>query len=102
MISIVSWISSTKGKISTGAGPNSILLQMIDMNIDRTRVKTIKTNVVIVHRRKGREKVRSDYERDMGYSGKWKTVCQLWTTYGVNTTTKDNEVTCLRCLRRMS
>lgn len=69
--------------------------------IDRRRVKQLKSEVVIVHRRKGRERVRSYYDRQFGHIGKWRTLCSVYTTYGVNTTTNDAEVTCMHCLKRM-
>lgn len=70
--------------------------------IDRRRVKQLKSEVVIVHRRKGRERVRSYYDRELGYPGKWATLCSVYTTAGVNTTTDDTHVTCMHCLKRMS
>lgn len=65
------------------------------------RVRQIKTNEIIVHRRKGRSRIRSKYDIAGGWRGKWGTACRAWTTSGVNVTTKDNEVTCMRCLKRM-
>lgn len=70
--------------------------------IDRRRVKQIRTDVVVVHRRKGRERVRSASDRALGYPGHWAVLCGRYIVYGVNTTTKDEEVTCMHCLKRMS
>lgn len=67
------------------------------------RVRQIKTDIVIVHRRKGRSRIRSKYDIQFNTKGKWALLCGGWTTgdYQVNVTTKDSEVTCLKCLKRM-
>lgn len=65
------------------------------------RQRQTKTNTIIVHRRVGRARVKSMYDIAGGWRGKWKTVCSAWTTSGVNVTTKVEQVTCMRCLKRM-
>jgi len=69
--------------------------------IDRRRVKQVKTEVVIVHRRKGRERVRSKFDIQYGSVGKWAVLCGRYTTFGLNVTTKVEQVTCMHCLKRM-
>jgi hypothetical protein len=71
------------------------------MIIDRTRKRVTDTTVVVVHRRKGRQRIRSLTDKKYGHAGKWATVCSAWTTFGVNVTTNDLDVTCLKCLKRM-
>lgn len=66
-----------------------------------TRVRQIKTNTVIVHRRKGRERVRSKYDIEFNHPGKWRVLCGQWITRDVNTTTDISQVTCMKCLKRM-
>jgi hypothetical protein len=65
------------------------------------RVRQAKTNVIIVHRRVGRARIRSRYDKMYGGRGYWGTLCRH-NMSEVNTTTKDEEVTCLHCLKRMS
>ena len=65
------------------------------------RVRQVKTNTIIVHRRVGRARIRSIYDIAGGWRGKWGTLCRAWTTSGVNVTTDNTKVTCLRCLKRI-
>jgi len=68
--------------------------------MDRRRIRQTKLDTIIVHRRKGRAKVRSKWDTAPG-SGKWATICGVWTTFGVNVTTDDSQVTCMHCLKKM-
>lgn len=65
------------------------------------RVRQIRTNVVIVHRRAGRARIRSKYDVAYGGKGKWGLLCGRYTTGDVNTTTDASQVTCMTCLKRM-
>jgi hypothetical protein len=58
------------------------------------------TAVLIVHRRVGRSRIRSLYDIRWGSKGRWGTVCRSNFSYNVNVTTKWEEVTCLRCLKK--
>lgn len=69
--------------------------------IDRRRVRQTKLNTIIVHRRKGNKRIRSNFDIQYNGEGKWATVCSVWTTFGVNVTTDDSQVTCMHCLKRM-
>ena len=60
-----------------------------------------RTQRVIIHRRKGRGRVKSKYDKMFGTKGKWAVLCGQWVTGDVNVTTDDRKVTCMKCLRRM-
>jgi hypothetical protein len=55
--------------------------------------------VLIVHKRTGRGRIRSLYDIKLGHKGYWGTVCSS-NRSPVNVTTKWEEVTCLRCLKK--
>ena len=56
--------------------------------------------VVVVHRRKGRSRIKSKYDIQFGTKGKWDIVCGNWNNGAINTTTDWQEVTCLKCLKK--
>lgn len=64
------------------------------------RVRQIKTNTIIVHRRVGRSRIRSKYDIAGGFRGYWGTLCRS-NLSEVNTTTDIQKVTCMRCLKKM-
>ena len=61
----------------------------------------ISSHRVIAHRRKGRGRVKSKYDKMFGTKGKWALLCGQWVTQDMNVTTNDRKVTCMKCLRRM-
>lgn len=58
------------------------------------------TRTLIVHKRVGRSRIRTKWEIENGYRGRWATLCRSNFAYNVNVTTKWEEVTCLRCLQK--
>lgn len=58
------------------------------------------SKVLIVHKRRGRERMRSAWEIENNCKGRWGAMCRSNFSYSVNTSTKWEEVTCLRCLQK--
>lgn len=72
------------------------------MNLNRLRVVYFKTDTVIVHRRKGRTRIRSKFDIEYGYRGRWGTLCNVYNRWAdINVTTDIEKVTCSKCLKRM-